>query len=188
MTMTSPSFGKELPIIELLDEETALHALPDMAEILYYCVEEGSGVGFVLPFEMALAETFWRGRIAGIASGDRHTLVLREHEKIVATVSLELASQPNGLHRAEVSKMLVHPAARRKGYARSLLRAVEDLALGLKRSLLVLDTVTGDRAEKLYPTCGYVKVGVIPDYAALPDGRLEATTVFYKDLTQPVHP
>ena len=77
---------------------------------------------------------------------------------------------------------MVHPDHRRRGFARKLMLAVDGLALSTNRWLLVLDTVTGDRAEQLYPTCGYRKVGVIPGYAYGSHGTLDATTVFYKDL------
>jgi hypothetical protein len=46
----------------------------------------------------------------------------------------------------------------------------------------VLDTVTGDDAERLYARLGWTRVGVIPGYALYPDGRPCATTVFYKEL------
>jgi hypothetical protein len=48
--------------------------------------------------------------------------------------------------------------------------------------LLVLDTVTGDAAERLYTRLGWTRVGVIPGYALYPDGRPCDTTVFFKAL------
>jgi hypothetical protein len=42
--------------------------------------------------------------------------------------------------------------------------------------------VTGDDAERLYERLGWTKVGVIPNYALYPDGRLCDTTVFWKAL------
>ena len=48
--------------------------------------------------------------------------------------------------------------------------------------MLVLDTVTGGDAERLYARSGWQAVGVIPDYALWPDGRLCSTTYFYKHL------
>ena len=60
--------------------------------------------------------------------------------------------------------------------------AVESLAQESGRTLLVLDTVTGGAAERLYARLGWVRVGVIPDYALFPDGVLVATTVFYRRL------
>ncbi|MBO0345153.1 GNAT family N-acetyltransferase [Roseibium sp. CAU 1637] len=180
--MTSSDFLATSPI-ELLTPAEAERAVAQLGVILEACVSEGSGVGFVLPFSQSLAETFWRGRLAGLMEGSRHTLIARHTGAIAGTVSLELAPQPNARHRAEISKLLVHPEARRLGLARKLLQEAERLAVTLGRTLLVLDTVTGDRAERLYPTCGFVRVGVIPNYAVSPAGTLDATTVFYKDLT-----
>jgi hypothetical protein len=50
------------------------------------------------------------------------------------------------------------------------------------RSLMTLDTVTGGVAERLYARLGWTRVGVIPDYALMPDGEPTATTIFYKAL------
>ena len=44
----------------------------------------------------------------------------------------------------------------------------------------MLDTVTGDDGERLYERLGWIRVGVIPDYALYPDGRPCSTTVFWK--------
>jgi hypothetical protein len=51
------------------------------------------------------------------------------------------------------------------------------------KSLLVLDTVTGGTAERLYTRLGWIRVGVIPNYALFPDGRLCDTTIFWKQLS-----
>jgi hypothetical protein len=48
--------------------------------------------------------------------------------------------------------------------------------------VLVLDTVTGGDAERLYERAGWQRVGVIPKYALMPDGEPCATTFFYKHL------
>jgi hypothetical protein len=58
----------------------------------------------------------------------------------------------------------------------------EQEALSEGKTLLVLDTVTGDAAERLYERLGWTRVGVIPNYALYPDGRLCDTTVFWKAL------
>ncbi|MDC3945694.1 GNAT family N-acetyltransferase, partial [Pseudomonas aeruginosa] len=50
------------------------------------------------------------------------------------------------------------------------------------KSLLVLDTVSGSGAERLYLKVGWTRVGEIPDYALMPDGALCPTTYFYKRL------
>jgi hypothetical protein len=64
------------------------------------------------------------------------------------------------------------------------MRAAEEAALAVGRTLLVLDTVTGGEAERLYAQLGWTRVGVVPDYALWPDGRLCDTTFFYKRLSR----
>ncbi|MES0879760.1 GNAT family N-acetyltransferase [Roseibium sp. SCP14] len=178
---TAKGFLPEPPVF-LCEPEDLRQIMPELGRLLRACVEDGAGIGFVLPLEQEQAEAFWTSRISGIENGDAFMMVAREGEEISGVVMLVLAPQDNGRHRAEVAKLMVHPHHRRKGVARKLMAAVDGLALSLDRWLLVLDTVTGDRAERLYPTCGYRKVGIIPDYAYGSHGSLDATTVFYKDL------
>jgi hypothetical protein len=54
----------------------------------------------------------------------------------------------------------------------------------LGKTLLVLDTVTGSDAERLYRRLGWQRCGEIPGYALWPDGRPCPTTVFFKQLGQ----
>ena len=60
------------------------------------------------------------------------------------------------------------------------MRAAEDAARAAGKTLLVLDTVTGGDAERLYARLGWQRVGEIPDYALWPGGGLCGTTVFYR--------
>ncbi|TYC51218.1 GNAT family N-acetyltransferase [Rhodobacterales bacterium] len=176
-----PNFVPEAPV-KLLSAAEMKEAVPRLGLLLKACVEDGAGIGFVLPLDEEKAARFWRDKVGLLEEGGAHVLVAREENDIVGVVMLVPAPQDNANHRADVAKLLVHPGHRRKGIARKLMEAIDGLALSLDRWLLVLDTVTGDRAEKLYPTCGYRKVGVIPDYAYGSHGTLDATTVFYKDL------
>jgi hypothetical protein len=50
------------------------------------------------------------------------------------------------------------------------------------RSLLVLDTVVGDHAERLYSRLGYTAAGIIPRYARSSAGGLDPTVYMYKEL------
>jgi hypothetical protein len=50
------------------------------------------------------------------------------------------------------------------------------------RTLLVLDTITGSDAVRLYEALGWTRAGEIPRYAAMPDGTLAPTTYFFKEL------
>ena len=62
------------------------------------------------------------------------------------------------------------------------MEAAETSARAAGKTLLVLDTTTGDSAERLYARLGWTRLGVIPNYALYPNGRLCDTTVFYKEL------
>jgi hypothetical protein len=59
---------------------------------------------------------------------------------------------------------------------------VEEASRLAGKTLLVLDTVTGGDAERLYMRLGWTKAGVIPNYALFPDGSFCDTTVFWKEL------
>jgi GNAT superfamily N-acetyltransferase len=118
----------------------------------------------------------------GLTRDDR-ALIVAEDDKghIVGTTQLLWAAPENQPHRADVAKMLVHRRARRAGVGAALLAAAERVALANGRTLLVLDTASGE-AERLYERGGWQRVGRIPRYALLPDGPFCDTLVFYKDL------
>ena len=102
--------------------------------------------------------------------------------RVVGTVQVVLNVPENQPHRAEIAKMLVHRSARRQGLGAALMRAAEESALSAGRTLLVLDTVTGGDAERLYTRLGWQRVGVIPSYALWPRGGFCDTTLFYRSL------
>lgn len=159
----------------------------ELGDLLHACVHAGASVGFILPFGRDAGAAFWRDRVApGVASGGVRLLVAEDRGTIVGTVQLDHDTMPNQPHRAEVRKLLVHPDVRRQGIARRLMAALEDAARELERSLLTLDTRTGDFAEPLYASMGYEVSGVIPDYCLDPfTPRLDATTVMFKRLSAP---
>lgn len=154
--------------------------LAQLAEVLVDCVEGGASVSFMLPLSHEHALAFWRKVAAGVANGERALLVAEDAQGIVGTVQLVLDQPDNQPHRADLAKMLVHRRGRRLGLGEALMRAAEALARDCGKTLLVLDTVTGGDAERLYARLGWQRVGVIPDYALWPQGGLCATTVFYK--------
>jgi ribosomal protein S18 acetylase RimI-like enzyme len=171
-----------MEIVEL-DRTAAEQELEALAEILHACVHAGASVNFVLPFPVEDARAFWRRVLGMMDAGSRRLLVARRDGRIVGTVQLDIATPPNQPHRAEVTKLLVHPQARRLGIARALMLAVEVVARREGRSLLTLDTRTGDKAEPLYLDLGFTLVGVIPRYSIAPEGgRLDATSFMYKEL------
>ncbi|MFU9138209.1 GNAT family N-acetyltransferase [Erwinia tasmaniensis] len=166
---------------DLLTADQACAAQAELCNVLSACVAQGASVGFV-SLDPEPMRHFWLGVIASLNSGDLQLLVARQAGRVVATVILVLAMMPNGAHRAEIAKLLVHPQARRRGIARQLLSRAEQLARQACRTLLVLDTRSGDVAEQLYLTQGWKISGQIPEYALSIDGVPEATTVMYKCL------
>ncbi|WP_127998279.1 GNAT family N-acetyltransferase [Piscinibacter defluvii] len=164
--------------------EDAAALVPALAEVLIDCVEGGASVSFMMPMTRARAEAFWRGVAAGVAAGERALLVAEESDgALVGTVQLILGLPENQPHRADVAKMLVHRRARRLGIAARLMAALDGVARAEGRSVLVLDTVTGGDAERLYARAGWQRVGEVPRYALMPDGAPCGTTFFYKHLT-----
>jgi acetyltransferase len=113
----------------------------------------------------------------------RILVVALEHEQILGSTQLDLANKANGLHRAEVMKVMVHTAHRRKGIGLALMQETEKQARACKRTTLVLDTREGEVAENLYKQVGFVRAGVIPDFARSSDGTLHGTVVMYKLLS-----
>jgi GNAT superfamily N-acetyltransferase len=157
-----------------------------LSNVLTDCVEGGASVSFMLPMTSAKAEAFWRGVAEGVARGDRVVLAAEDARGgIVGTVQVIWAQPENQPHRGDVAKMLVHRRARRRGVGAALLAAAERAALDAGKTLLVLDTVTGADAERMYARSGWQRCGVIPSYALWPDGRPCATTVFFKALSAP---
>jgi GNAT superfamily N-acetyltransferase len=161
----------------------AAGCVPQLADVLIDCVEGGASVSFMLPLSRERALAFWRGVADGVQRGERILLVAQEPGgRIVGTVQLITALPENQPHRADVAKMLVHRGARRRGVAQQLMAAVDDEARRAGKAVLVLDTVTGGDAERLYARAGWQRVGEVPKYALMPDGGFCSTTFFYKHL------
>jgi GNAT superfamily N-acetyltransferase len=154
--------------------------LDELAAVLADCVDGGASVGYLAPFSPAQARAELEGMAAEVGRGRRLLLAAFDGGRVVGTVQVILALPPNQPHRGEIAKLLVHRSARRRGVARLLMERAESEASAEGKTLLVLDTVTGDPAERLYERLGWTRVGVIPGYALYPDGRPCDTTVFWK--------
>ncbi len=156
--------------------------LDQLTDVLLDCVEGGASVSFMQPLSRERAGAFWRRVAEEVTAGRRALLIGEDASGICGTVQLLLDQPENQPHRADVAKMLVHRRARRQGLGASLLRALEATAIELGKTLLVLDTVTGGDAERLYQRLGWIRVGDIPRYALFPQGGFCSTTVFYREL------
>jgi GNAT superfamily N-acetyltransferase len=134
------------------------------------------------PFSHDQARDAFEAVAGEVEQGRRLLLGAFAEGRLVGTVQVILALPPNQLHRGEIAKLLVHRSARKRGIAQLLMEHAESEARAEGKTLLVLDTVTGDDAERLYTRLGWTTVGVIPGYALYPDGRPCDTTVFWKAL------
>jgi GNAT superfamily N-acetyltransferase len=162
---------------------TEVHAqLDGLAAVLADCVAGGASVSYLAPFSHEQARAVFEAFAVEVEQGRRLLLGAFAEGRLVGTVQVILALPPNQPHRAEIAKLLVHRSARKRGIAQLLMEHAESEARAAGKSLLVLDTVTGDAAERLYTRLGWTRVGVIPGYALYPDGRPCDTTIFWKAL------
>jgi acetyltransferase len=156
--------------------------IPVLSALLQDVVNSGASVGFLPPLDAQTAEKYWREVVRAMEQDTRILLVAYDDVRLVGTVQLDLCMRGNGLHRAEVMKLLVHTSVRRQGIGYALMTAIEDKARKAGRTTLVLDTRAGDPSEKLYAKLGYIKAGEIPQYAKSANGALDPSAFYYRLL------
>ena len=171
-------------MIARLSEADFDGALENLTDILHRCVHTGASIGFILPFSQDDARNYWLYNVhPELKTESLDLFVAYGNGHIQGTVQLIPSAMPNQSHRADVAKLLVHPDARRRGFGRLLMGALEDRARALGRTTLVLDTRSTDPSRILYLSLGFQIAGEIPNYCRNPLGnRLEPTTYMYKDL------
>lgn len=155
----------------------------ELAALLLDVVAGGSSLGFLAGLDHAGAAAWWDSLLPAVEEGSLALWISRADDgRLDGTVGWYRESKPNGRHRAELRKLMVHPSARGRGTARALLTEAEAAAVRAGVVLLFLDTETGSAAERVYRAAGWTEVGTIPDYATDPEGRLHPTTLYYKRL------
>ncbi|MFF2529881.1 GNAT family N-acetyltransferase [Brevibacillus sp. DP1.3A] len=159
--------------IEFSEEE-----LRQLSQLLVDVVEDGASLGFLPPMQLEEARVYW----TSVPNEHVKIWVAVQEDVIVGAIQLHLVSRPNGLHRAEIAKLMVHPRAQRQGIGRGLMLLAEARALAENRSLLVLDTRAGDPSNQLYQSMGYQEAGRIPGFARAADGSLHDTVLYFKTL------
>ncbi len=179
--MTRPPLAGEATV-EPADAATMAASLDELGELLADAVASGAAVTFMLPFSPADGAAFWRTQLPDIESGTIRGLLARVNGRVVGSALLVLSRRANSPHRAEVAKVLVHRDARGRGIGTALMRAIEDLARSEGRWLLLLDTMQGGDAERLYRRLGWQELGVMPNHAFNVHGEPWPTTFFWKDL------
>jgi len=173
------------PELKLFSADDIERHIQELGALLHACVHDGASIGFVLPYAPEDGEAFFRQSvIPAVKQGTRLLVVAFKDGRIVGSGQLDHDTPPNQPHRAEIRKLMVHPSFRRLGVAKALMMELERLAHERGRSLLTLDTRTGDKAEPLYASLGFATVGIIPGYCIDPfvRDRLDSTTLMYKVL------
>jgi GNAT superfamily N-acetyltransferase len=171
-------------VLEWLTAETVDATLPELAVLLIDAVESGASIGYMLPYEPADIHSYWQG-VAAAVKADRKWLVVARlgDGSLVGTAQIEPAGKANGRHRAEVQKVIVTSRLHKHGIGKKLMTEVETYARNKGRTLLLLDTRANDAGERLYTACGWTCFGVVPAYAYSPDGSIEGTAFYFKQLT-----
>lgn len=169
-------------VIRELSAAEATTRIPNLVALFQDALDSGAALGFLPPVAPGELAEYWQDVAQDVADGTRILLVAEEDGQLNGTTQLDLATKSNGLHRAEVCKVMVHRQARRQGVARQLLLAAEEKAREHQRTTLILDTRQHDPSEQLYQSVGYTMAGRIPDFARSASGELHATVIYYKLL------
>ncbi len=142
--------------MDIVEVKSAANYQSALITLLQDCVDSGASVGFLPPLTTEESTRYWQGVEADLAAGHRKRWLALEQQQLVGAIQLALCGKANGRHRAEVEKLMVLQTARGKGAGRALMQALEQGAHAAGRSLLVLDTRTGDVASHLYRQLGYL--------------------------------
>lgn len=168
-------------VVRLKAEEVRAE-MPALFDLLKDAVDDGAGLGFLPPLSEREALEYWEETARVVDAGSRVVLAVREGAAILGSAQLDLCRRPNGMHRAEVTKVMVHRSARRRGVGAALMRALDEAARQERRTLLYLDTFEGHDANKLYLKAGYTEAGRIPEFAIHATDGLKTTVLYYKIL------
>ncbi|KAA0549117.1 GNAT family N-acetyltransferase [Bacillus sp. BGMRC 2118] len=166
--------------VEILEVTQIQNVKAELSRLLIQVVEDGASIGFMPPLSLSVSMEYWDEvqRQSNVI-----LLIAKVDNQIVGSVQLHLVMKENGVHRAEIAKLMTHPAYRRYGIGRSLMEALENRAFLENRTLLVLDTRAGDPSNSLYTKLNYIRVGEIPKFAISDNGQLHSTVLYYKDLS-----
>lgn len=166
---------KVLKIEEIVSIESHIDPL---SELLVKVVDDGASIGFLPPMKLSDARQYWQT----VLNPDVILFIAKINNEIVGTIQVHLCTKQNGLHRAEIAKLMTGPSARRKGVACALMKVAEERAVSEGRTLLVLDTREGDPSNHLYQSIGFIPAGKIPNFALSGIGELDTTVIYYKNL------
>jgi len=128
--MTGPDAAGTRASVRTLDAAEAEARVGKLSAILVDAVAHGASVNLMAGLADDAARAFWRSQVPGVAGDERcflaaEGLAAGDGGRLVGTVALTFAHQPDAPHRAETGRMLVLFSARRQGIGRRPLAAAE---------------------------------------------------------------
>jgi len=157
-------------------------AAGELAQLLLDAHASGMALGLPGPLLRERAVEEWLATARLLHPRDRIMLGALVDDRLVGTVQIVRASAANGRHRAEIVRFAIRGDLRGRGIGRELLEAAADRARELELSLLWLSTHADTSSDRIYERLGWRRVGVIPRYAARPDGELVGNAFYYLEL------
>ncbi|WP_010362320.1 GNAT family N-acetyltransferase [Pseudoalteromonas citrea] len=151
-----------------------------LTDLLYKCIKSGASLGFNIDVDKQQLSAYWEETNTQLQS--RMFLGYFIKNTLVGCVHYTQCQKQNGLHRAEIEKLLVHPQYQRLGVASALMHSIENEATKQGIELLVLDTQTGDKSEYFYQKVKYTKSGVTPHFVSDSKGGFFSTSYYFKIL------
>jgi len=168
--------------IRVLPPKEAYAVLTQLSEMILQAVEDGASIDFLIDCTHADILSFWQKQARRIAEGRLALLAALQGDDLVGTVSLCLDTPPNQPHRAAVKTMMVRREMQRRGIGTALLALAETEARQRNRWLLMMETVSGGPADRLFERANWEKVGDVPALYVLPHGGLAPSTLYFKRL------
>ena len=86
--------------IKRLDED-----IEELSELLKTVVNDGASIGFLPPLEQKEATNYWQTVLAP----EVILYVAKINNEVAGSIQLHLVTKPNGIHRAEICKLMTHP-------------------------------------------------------------------------------
>lgn len=174
----------------ILPLQSSPETVAALSDLIVQTVAQGGSVSFMHPLSPDRAADYWARALAAADRGTRVILGAFDGPQLVGTVTLDVDTPPNQPHRADIAKMMTRVSHRGRGIARALMMEAEALATLRGRWLLTLDTAAEDGAGPFYEKLGFVKAGVIPQYALKPHGGFTDTIIYWKrlDIAVPTSP
>jgi ribosomal protein S18 acetylase RimI-like enzyme len=166
--------------VRALEPSELEDVLPALANLLREAVHGGASLGFLPPLTEGEARRYWLSLRRELWRRSRLLFSATVGGRLAGTGQLVLPSWPNGRHRAEVQKVMVGEELRGRGIGRMLMQAMHEAAQRRGRSLLLLNTRRGGRAEHFYRGLGYRDAGLIPGYSTGPDGESYDSLLLYR--------